>query len=66
MHPHEPDPDRARESDRTPPAAPAHYTNYRCPSEILSHGVWRYARFPFIPFVKWVFVAYSMLKWFSP
>src|SRR5262245_6647648 len=30
----------------TPPADPARYQNHRCPSEISSHGVWLYDRFP--------------------
>jgi len=30
----------------TPPADPERYKNHRFPSEIISHGVWRYYRFP--------------------
>src|SRR5215510_2146746 len=30
----------------TPPADPERYKNHRFPSEIISHGVWLYYRFP--------------------
>jgi putative transposase len=30
----------------TPPATTERYKNHRFPSEILSHGVWLYYRFP--------------------
>jgi putative transposase len=37
---------QAREPDRTPPANPERDKNHRVPGEIISHGVWLYARFP--------------------